>query len=437
MSTILRSIINYIKKFIFLIFINKTTVEDHQINQEESDSDLEYIKTQYLYTNDFHIVSKNERNNNSILQDSIDEIEPSQESNPIPTSSTPSTPSTSQLLRQLTYKRSNQTTNNQPSDQYGTNLSIANPINYSYKTKQQQLIKHEPRESILNIRNDITPYQESILNYYIPTKPISLNQHSLIDNFISDFYIDKISSIYESTSNNLQSTITKKRLENLQVVKSLDYSQLAKVHEIWSSRSNQIVAKNPTLEISTQDLFTLKDGRWLNDNIIDFYLELVMKKYPTVFAWTTHFYSTLSGKGYSGVSKWAKRRKVDQYKKEKVLVPVNISNTHWALSVIDNIEKTITYYDSLDTKHGNPQAVKNLNEYMRQEALRLGHTPIEYELISFFKSPQQNNGSDCGVFTCTAAKFISGNQELKYSQKDMKNIRRRMVWEILNSNVID
>ena len=47
---------------------------------------------------------------------------------------------------------------------------------------------------------------------------------------------------------------------------------------------------------------------------------------------------------------------------------------HWALAVIDNIKKTITYYDSLGGTHnsGNPQAVQTLAHYMKEEAKRLG-----------------------------------------------------------------
>lgn len=100
------------------------------------------------------------------------------------------------------------------------------------------------------------------------------------------------------------------------------------------------------IDISFADLQTLRDGRWLNDNIIDFYLNLVMKRNSKVFIWTTHFYSTLASRGYSGVARWAKRKKIDLFTMDKVIVPVNISNTHWALAVIDNLQKTITYYDS-------------------------------------------------------------------------------------------
>ena len=71
-----------------------------------------------------------------------------------------------------------------------------------------------------------------------------------------------------------------------------------------------------------------------------------MKANPNVFGWTTHFYTTLVQRGYQGVARWAKRKN-QCFHHGKILTPINIGNMHWALAVIDNIKKTITYYDSL------------------------------------------------------------------------------------------
>jgi sentrin-specific protease 1 len=46
-------------------------------------------------------------------------------------------------------------------------------------------------------------------------------------------------------------------------------------------------------------------------------------------------------------------------------------------------------------------------------------------------TPQQQNGYDCGVFTCTCADFLSVGLPLDYSQRDIKEQRKRMVWKIM------
>ncbi|KAL6454545.1 Senp1 Sentrin-specific protease 1 [Candida maltosa Xu316] len=323
---------------------------------------------------------------------------------------------------------------NLPSDQYGTNLSIAKPIDYRQSPdppQDQSSIAHD-QPGLLDFP---TEYQQSILDYYIPTKPMSIHSYSLLDNVISNFYIDTISSFYEKSQNKLQDLITKKRTEAISIVKPLSPNQLTKVTEIWTSGDGQ-VNNNYSIGITTSDLQTLREPKWLNDNVIDYYFNLIMKEYPEVFGWTTHFYTALESRGYQGVARWAKRKKIDLFQKAKVLVPVNIANTHWALAVIDNMDRTITYYDSLNTV-GNPQAVANLATYMDGEAKRLGLEPITYDLIPHVTSPQQKNGSDCGVFTCTTARYISGDKKLNFSQDDMKVIRRKMVYEILENNLLE
>ena len=183
-------------------------------------------------------------------------------------------------------------------------------------------------------------------------------------------------------------------------------------------------------------MLTLSDGHWLNDNVIDFYLSLVAEKNNNVYCWTTHFFSTLKSKGYQGVARWAKRRKVNVTEKNIIIVPINIMSTHWALAVVDNVAKEIRYYDSLASS-GNMNAVQLLAQYMQKEAERLQVVPIEYQLFPSTKTPQQQNGYDCGVFTCTVAKYISGNMDLTFSQKDMKTIRRRMAYEIIQKGLLD
>lgn len=47
------------------------------------------------------------------------------------------------------------------------------------------------------------------------------------------------------------------------------------------------------------------------------------------------------------------------------------------------------------------------------------------------ETPQQENGYDCGVFTCQILETLSrGEESFNFSQKDMPYLRQRMVWEI-------
>ena len=53
-------------------------------------------------------------------------------------------------------------------------------------------------------------------------------------------------------------------------------------------------------------------------------------------------------------------------------------------------------------------------------------------------TPQQENGYDCGVFTCQFMEAISrGEENFNFSQQDMPYLRRRMIWEIGNAKLRD
>lgn len=384
--------------------------------------------------------------------------------------------------------------------QYGTDLSIAKPIRYTQKKLHENALipsSMSPRLSSSSLppppsllissrlpaqkyssnglhserllsatsflqqyRNTSTPmatpkktndkYKEHIMRYYAQTKPKWSSEQgtsyptssatAYLDNLISSLSKKGITSTVEQAQSKIQELITRKRLQESQVgVKGLTEQQLKQVYQIWKSDPRKLVIEKFNIDLKVEDLLTLRDGNWLNDIVIDFYINLLMDaSNDKVFGWTTHFYTTLERRGYQGVAKWAKKRKLNLFKKEKVIVPVNISQTHWALAVIDNVAKTITYYDSLDSSGmGNSQAVSNLQMYMDGEAKQLGIQPILYEQISHIKCPQQSNGFDCGVFVCAASRYIVENKTMNYSQKDMKMFRRRMVYEMMTTKLVE
>ena len=46
------------------------------------------------------------------------------------------------------------------------------------------------------------------------------------------------------------------------------------------------------------------------------------------------------------------------------------------------------------------------------------------------------NGSDCGMFTCKFAEYISRRARFTFNQKDMPYFRRRMVYEIVKNSLM-
>ncbi|CUM49144.1 unnamed protein product [Debaryomyces tyrocola] len=334
--------------------------------------------------------------------------------------------------------------NEKESHQYGTSLSIAkypkftssrSPIGfngYSQTTRKPDVSNLDILEP--SRAND---YDSYVSKFYLPHEPISKNKYSLVDTLIDNFFVDGISDIFRERKER-QKLISKER-ENLKTrLVPLSNDHLQTVNKYWNQPPGSVVSSAFQIEITTRDLQTLCDGQWLNDNVIDFYFNLVTAKNQSVFGWTTHFFTTLKLKGYQGVARWSKRKKVNVTEKDLILVPINIMGTHWALAVVNNKEEKFQYFDSLSS-NGNLQALQILKSYMIQEGKKQ-NSSIDFEKYSLMKnmpSPQQLNGFDCGVFACICAKYVAQWKKLTYGQKDMKLIRRRMAYEIITKDLLD
>lgn len=56
----------------------------------------------------------------------------------------------------------------------------------------------------------------------------------------------------------------------------------------------------------------------------------------------------------------------------------------------------------------------------------------------FQDTPQQENGYDCGVFTCQFLQALSrGEEAFNFTQKDIPYLRRRMIWEVAHARLRD
>ncbi|CAA9991129.1 sentrin-specific protease 1, putative [Plasmodium knowlesi strain H] len=195
----------------------------------------------------------------------------------------------------------------------------------------------------------------------------------------------------------------------------------------------------------------LMDTRWLNDEVINFYMSMLqeyntknIKKdtannfLPKIFTFSTFFFQSLNSNGtysYNKVSRWTKRKKVDIFSFDLILIPLHVGGNHWTLGSINMREKKIKLYDSLNMS--NTKFFEYMRRYLVDEMrdkkqMELDVSVWEYnpEGCSEEGIPCQENGYDCGVFTCMFAKCLSFNRSFDFSQRDIKEIRMKMVYEI-------
>ncbi|XP_034000487.1 sentrin-specific protease 1 isoform X3 [Trematomus bernacchii] len=203
----------------------------------------------------------------------------------------------------------------------------------------------------------------------------------------------------------------------------------------------EILSEGFGLSLTRKDLQTLSDLNWLNDEVINFYMNLLVErskdpKLPSVNTFNTFFYPRLRSSGYSAVRRWTK--KTDIFSKDILLVPVHLG-VHWCLSVVDFRKKAIMYFDSMGGN--NDGACQILLDYLLQESKDKKGKALDtsdWTLHSKKRSeiPQQMNGSDCGMFTCKYADYITKDRPITFTQKHMPYFRRRIVWEILNHKLL-
>ncbi len=237
------------------------------------------------------------------------------------------------------------------------------------------------------------------------------------------------------------------------IIEPLRDDQLRQVKKIWKKSEDSIIINSFRINITGSDIQTLKDHQWLNDNIIDYYLSLITersknsndKKLPLIFNFSTHFYTTLENKGYNGVERWGSKKKLNIFNIDYIFIPVNRNNTHWCLAVINLKKKKFEFYDSMGGSAGpvfplllNYMINETKKQYNQNNLnLNIDFNMYEnWEMKDRIKCPKQTNGSDCGVFTCKFAEVLSSNKKLNFHQSDMKNIRRRMVYEIITKKLL-
>jgi Ulp1 family protease len=200
-------------------------------------------------------------------------------------------------------------------------------------------------------------------------------------------------------------------------------------------------------KLTKMDLMTCyKPMAWLNDEIINGYLELIVaylrrisgntgrNQKPRYHAFSTFFFSNLRQKGYAGVAKWATRAKIGGeglLNVDTVFIPVH-NSAHWTLMVVKPSIRTIEHFDSLGSL--SPAYVALAKGWLRGELGQL-YVDEEWSVLPSI-SPQQDNGSDCGVFLLSTAKSVAvGLEPLSYGATDISLLRQKIVAELMHGGL--
>lgn len=174
--------------------------------------------------------------------------------------------------------------------------------------------------------------------------------------------------------------------------------------------------------------------------------------YATLFVFNSHFLPiVMSGANhysYQRVQRWTGRANVDVGTVDIWLWPMHLG-VHWVLAALDVRHCELHVFDSLAAGEGTPpggDATLNvalrtlLLWYSDETAAKLGeyarvHTDSWTVRRHAATSgvPQQDNGSDCGMFMLNYARCIIAGTHWDFSQGDMADLRQRLALRIIDN----
>ncbi|KAK4372589.1 hypothetical protein RND71_007973 [Anisodus tanguticus] len=227
----------------------------------------------------------------------------------------------------------------------------------------------------------------------------------------------------------------------------LDEEEEAEVSRALSNANRRkvlVIHENSNIDITGEMLQCLRPGAWLNDEVINVYLELLKerekrepKKFLKCHFFYTFFYKKLiSGKGgynYQPVKRWTSQRKLGYclFECDKIFVPIH-KQDHWCLAVINKKDEKFQYLDSLGGR--DDQVLRVLARYFIDEVKDKNGKDIDiisWKLEFVENLPEQENGFDCGMFMLKYADFYSRDIGLCFNQEHMPYFRSRTAKEIL------
>lgn len=130
---------------------------------------------------------------------------------------------------------------------------------------------------------------------------------------------------------------------------------------------DDVIVNDHNIMLTPRHLSCLLPGAWLNDEVINFFLEDLCKPCDSnkTLYFKTHFYDLLvvHGGGYcfDKVARWTEKSRLFEFK--IIIIIVHVSKVHWITACVNLEQKSIGIYDSFGKEHvgilGNLQAWLN------------------------------------------------------------------------------
>lgn len=177
-----------------------------------------------------------------------------------------------------------------------------------------------------------------------------------------------------------------------------------------------------------RSLWRLKQGEYLNDEIINAYLELLQRAVASPSHRIAHSF-TMTMPHDRPYGWFTELLKTGTY---TIYLPINQENYHWSFAVIQSKHKEDamrwTYYDSIGAEAPVPLLDWIQQWFYDKTIKKLTASP----------NPKQKNGTDCGLFVLAGIRLLTaGRPHLTHAESNdlLPSFRERVLAELLASSL--
>ena len=189
------------------------------------------------------------------------------------------------------------------------------------------------------------------------------------------------------------------------------------------NKINKFGKPEPKISLETEELECLEGPFWINDSVINSYINLMKSRTSqNVGSTNSFFFTKLKKDGPVEASVWEGIKGMPINRYDIFLIPI-CTGSHWFLILVDFIHEELCVLDPLGAKHINEAML--INSFLAFQCIK--QLPIVQTEV-----PQQMNGFDCGAFLLQNAHCLIFNDGIfNYSQTDMPRIRERIKQELI------
>ena len=205
------------------------------------------------------------------------------------------------------------------------------------------------------------------------------------------------------------------------------------VERAFAAKPTNLIGVYGQASLTGKSMATMRDGKQLDDNIINSYYHLIEERaklpgYPSLIKKDIYFYTFLSHRKAG----WAPKASCEMFLVDYVFFPVGIEK-HWMLVYTCIESRKLFYLDSLLSERRANEVLGNIKACMYNSSVKLHGKDNAWVFTTEIVRtvPQQVGGIDCRIFTCQYPEHIAREAGIGFTQEDVPQIRRNMVWELM------